>query len=232
MQYTLAFGIENRLERAQKLLMAAFGPIAPTHRLDPVSQMVFAILSGRTRDEIARKAFEALANRMPDWEELVEMRPGQLMKLVAKTTFPEKKVRDLPAALKGIIVRRGRLDLDFLAVWPVEDARAWLEKLYGVGPKTSTAVLNLSTLHKRILVTDKAHARVARRIGLVPEDCSFDRTLNLLNRQLPDHWTADEAEEHHVLMQYLGKSICTHSHPGCSICPLGTLCPSPRKARP
>jgi endonuclease-3 len=226
MQYTLPFAIENRLLSAHRLLAAALGPVAATHRLDPVSQMIFAMLSGRTRDEIAKGAFENLANSFPTWEPLARMRAGDLEKRIALTTFPEKKAIYLPSALQGILRRRGDLDLAFLDERTVASAQDWLETLPGVGAKTSAAVLNFSILHKRVLCVDTAHHRVAVRLGLVPRNASLDRASRLLNAQIPDDWTADDTELHHLLMQLLGKTLCTHGRPRCGFCPLQLLCPS------
>jgi endonuclease-3 len=226
MQLTLPFAIENRLVRAHELLSAAFGPVVATHRMDPVSQMVFAMLSGRTRDEIARAAFEGLANSFPSWEPLARMRVGDLQRRIALTTFPEKKAIYVPGALQTIMRRRHGLDLEFLERRSVSMAQDWLETLPGVGAKTSAAVLNFSTLHKRVLCVDTAHHRVAVRFGLVPRKASLDRASRLLNLQIPDHWTADDTETHHVLMQGLGKTLCTHGRPRCAPCPLRLMCPS------
>jgi len=226
MQYTLPFAIENRLLRAHELLSAALGPLAPTHRLDPVSQMIFAMLSGRTRDGIAKGAFEGLANSFPTWEPLARMRAGDLQKRIALTTFPERKAIHVPGALQTIMRQRRRLDLEFLGRRSVESAEAWLENLPGVGPKTSAAVLNFSTLHQRVLCVDTAHQRVARRLGLVPKGASLAQTKRLLNLQLPDEWTADATESHHLLMQLLGKTLCIHARPKCRACPLRLMCPS------
>lgn len=225
MQYTLPLAYENRLLTAHTLLLAAFGPIPACHRLDPVSQMIFAMLSGRTRDAVAMDIFKALAARLKRWEDLAKMEPHVVKPLIATATFAEKKAFYLPAAIGEILTRRGHLDLGFLAEWPVVMAKAWLETLPGVGVKTSTAVLNFSTLHRRILMVDTAHNRVTRRLGLVPQKAGLARATRLLNRQLPDAWEAGDTETHHVLMQSLGRRFCTHRHPDCPNCPLCAMCP-------
>lgn len=226
MQYHLPFPGENHLLAADRLLLAAFGPVPPFYRLDPVGQMIFAMLSGRTRDELAMEKYTLLKTRLASWEKLAQMQPFRLRKLIAGVTFAERKAAHLPAALQEIIARRGRIELDFLGNWPVEKAKSWLEKLPGVGPKTSAAVLNFSTLQRRILMVDTAHNRAARRLGLVPEKSDIARTTRLLNRRLPNIWTAQDTETHHVLMQKLGRDFCIHGQPFCTNCPLCCICPS------
>ena len=46
--------------------------------------------------------------------------------------------------LRAITAERGSLDLNFLAGLPVEEARSWLTKFNGVGPKTAAIVLCFS----------------------------------------------------------------------------------------
>ena len=108
----------------------------------------------------------------------------------------------------------------------MDAAQAWLESLPGVGPKTSAAVLNFSTLHRRVLCVDTAHYRVAVRFGLVPQKTTPKLASHLLNQLVPDHWTADDTETHHVLMQLLGRTLCTSGRPRCAPCPLRLMCPS------
>ena len=226
MQYSLPLADENRLLDAHRLLLAAFGPVPASHRLDPVGQMVLAMLSRRTRDALAMGAFMRLARHLNGWEKLAAMEPHILKPLIFDITFAERKAVYLPEAIRRILSLRGRLDLGFLAAWPVETARRWLEALPGVGAKTSAAVLNVSTLHRRILTADTHHVRAAQRLGFVPPKADIARTIRLLNRRLPDAWNADDTEAHHVLMQRLGQMVCTHRDPGCAGCPLCGLCPA------
>jgi len=225
MQYTLPIAPFNRLAGVHQCLLAAFGPPPECVRLSPVSQMVLAILSARTRDEIAQPAFLKLARHCGHWKTLAGAAPETIEPLLQDVTFPERKAIALPRALQQIIDRRGALTLDFLAGWPVEVALSWLERLYGVGAKTSTATLNLSTLQKRILTVDTAHCRAACCLGLVPDGTSLERAVRLLNRQTPDEWEAAQMEEHHVLMTHQGKTFCAQA-PSFS-CPFSPLCASP-----
>ena len=226
MQYHLPLPGENGLLVVHRLLSAAFGSVSPFYRLDPVGQMILTILSGRTRDEIAMEKYTLLKTSLASWDELARMEPFRLRKLIEGVTFADRKAVHLPAALQAIIARRGRIELDFLAAWPIVKATSWLEGLTGVGPKTSAAILNSSTLRRRILMVDTAHNRAAQRLGLVPEKSDIARTTRLLNRQLPDAWTAHDTETHHALMQKLGQDFCVHGQPFCANCPLCRICPS------
>ncbi len=224
MQYALPFSTDRLIVGVHRRLLAAFGRPGNFVRLDPVSQMVLTMLSARTRNPIAQSVFLRIARYFSDWEKLAYTSSSKVERLINPVTFPERKAVFLPAALQQVMHYRGALNLDFLKAWSVEPARIWLERLPGVGPKTSAAILNFSPLHKRALVVDTAHCRAARRLGLVPPKTTIEKASRLLARQLPDYWTADDLEEHHMLMQRLGKIYCTNKNPACETCPLRALC--------
>src|SRR5206468_10951642 len=70
--------------------------------------------------------------------------------------------------LRSITQERGTLDLSFLGELPVDEARAWLTKFNGVGPKTAAIVLCFS-LGRPAFPVDTHIYRVTGRIGLRPQ---------------------------------------------------------------
>ena len=64
----------------------------------------------------------------------------------------------------------GVLSLDSLSAMSVPEARAWLESVPGVGPKTSAQVLLVSSLRRKALPVDSHHYRVASRLSLIPPE--------------------------------------------------------------
>ncbi|WP_148043632.1 endonuclease III domain-containing protein [Paracoccus methylarcula] len=230
MQYSLSLTSFNRLAAVHQCLIEAFGTPPEHLRLDPVSQMVLAIISALTRDEASGPAFLRLAQHCGRWEMLARMSPDEIEPVLHGVTHPEDKADTLPRAIREIIARRGRLTLDFLADWPVGAAIDWLEKLYGVGPKTSAATLNLSTLQRRALVVDRAHCRAARCLGLVPGKADLGQTVRRLDHLLPDEWDAADMTRHYALMKRLGKTFCVQASP-CS-CPFSPVCASSAQSVP
>lgn len=224
MQFEFPFAHEDRLERVHQALQRAFGKPPPAIRLDPVSQLVLTMLSARTKDRVAKTAFAKLANKFPDWQALAQTPPGLVECCIRPVTFSERKAVFLPQALQRIQTLRKTMSLDFLQGWPLETALSWLQKLPGVGPKTSAAVLNFSPLQMPALVVDTAHYRAARRIGLIPQETSLGMAAHVMKRQIPPDWTSGQIEDHHVLMQALGKNYCTHIEPDCCNCPVRHLC--------
>ena len=199
--------------------------------LDPMSQMVMAIIGGRTHRAVSKSAFHALLDRFGRWEAVRDARVDEVGDVIARVTFPDEKARRLQAALGRVTALRGSLDLYFLSDWPVDPALDWLERLPGVGRKVSAATLNFSMLRKRALVIDTHHLRVLRRLGLVRPRAGFEEAYRRVMPRLPQHWTAEALGDHHHLMTTLGQQICRHRAPRCSACPLQDVCPTGKRLR-
>lgn len=130
---------EKALEIHRRLCRVYDCPIAYFHALDPLSELVSSLLSHRTRNADSGAAFKALRQRFPEWAAVIAATTAEVEAAIARVTWPEQKAPRIQAILRAIEAERGALSLDFLTDLPVEDARAWLERLPGVGPKTSAA---------------------------------------------------------------------------------------------
>lgn len=149
-------------------LCAAYGcPIPFFHELDPLSELVSSLLSHRTPNRSSGLAFRRLRERWATWEEVRDAPVSEVQDAVSPCTWPEQKAPRIQQALRDVTARHGELSLDFLAELPVPEARAWLEAIPGVGPKTSAAVLLFSRLRRPALPVDSHHHRVAARLGLI-----------------------------------------------------------------
>lgn len=234
MQSEFAFMRPSRLAEVHHHLLkahiAAHGPLDEWLQLDPVSQMVLAILDGRTRDEVSMRVFDELRYRFVWWNALLNMSTGAVEQLIRPVTFAERKAGQLQRALQKITNFCGTLNLDFLGDRSVEDARSWLEDLPGVGPKVSAAVVNFSTLHMRALVIDSHYLRVAKRLGLVERNASDKAANRSLARQVPSGMTADDLQQHYFVVKCLGQNVCRYSSPNCRACPLRNICPTGKRS--
>ncbi len=225
MQRSLAFTDDTLLGTIRARLLAILGPQRDAQRLDPISQLVKASISSRTRDRVAARAFAQLCQRYASWDLLSRETAGVIEALIRPVTFADRKAADLPAALRMIRARTGRLDLEFLVDWEDEVAMHWLDGLPGVGAKIAATVLNFSTLRKRVLPVDTHLLRVGRRLGLLPANADYPSGFDSFMRRVADVWDADDLYELHWLLKYLGQHVCTDSAPACTRCPLRDLCP-------
>jgi endonuclease-3 len=208
-------------------LCAVYGcPIPYFHTLAPLSELLSSLLSHRTRNADSGRAFKALRARYADWTALMNAPTEEVEEVIQGVTWPEQKAPRLQAVLRAIQERHGSLSLDFLEDMPVQEARAWLESIPGIGPKTSAAVLSFSTLRKAALPVDSHHHRVAQRTGLIPRSLAVGPSHVTLAALLPSDWDAQQVYDHHEVMMLHGQRCCFFNNPACERCAVLDLCPT------
>ena len=217
---------EKALEIHRRLCSLYGCPIAYFHDLDPLSELVGSMLSHRTRNADSGAAFKALRARFPEWAAVAAAPVAEVQEAIVRCTWPEQKAPRIQAVLRLIAQERGALDLGFLAGMPVDDARTWLERLPGVGPKTSAAVLSFSALRRPALPVDSHHHRVAVRTGLIPATLAVGPSHRVLAAQLPPDWNAQSIYDNHEVLMLHGQRCCFPRKPACGRCPLLELCPA------
>ncbi|MEE1655819.1 Fe-S cluster assembly protein HesB [Microvirga sp. CF3062] len=207
-------------------LCAVYGcPIPYFHSLDPISELISSLLSHRTRNADSGRAFKALRARYADWRAMMNAPTDEVEQAIQGVTWPEQKAPRLQAVLHAIEERHGSLSLDFLESMPVEEARAWLESIPGIGPKTSAAVLSFSVLRKAALPVDSHHHRVAQRTGLIPLSTAVGPSHAALAALLPEDWDAQAIYDNHEVMMLHGQRCCFFTNPACHRCAVLDLCP-------
>ena len=221
----LALRVHDRLCAAYRC------PIAYFHSTDPLSELVSSLLGHRTRNADNGRAFRTLRERFPDWPAVRDAATAAVESAVSACTWPEQKAPRIQDVLRRVTALRGELTadtLDFLGGLPIPEARAWLEQLPGVGPKTSAAVLSFSTLRRPALPVDSHHHRVAQRLGLIGPKVAVGPSHALLEAQLPAGWSAQQVYDNHEVMMLHGQRCCFHLKPACGRCPVLDLCPTGR----
>jgi endonuclease-3 len=214
----------DRLPYIHRLLLGHFGEPKAREPWDPLSQLIYSLLSSRTKTELTYAVVRHLRARFGTWENLRDAPIREIEDAIRDITFPEQKALHLKASLEQITERYGSLTLDFLTRYRTDKVRAWLEQLPGVGRQVSAAVVNFSTLRRKAISVDSHHLRVTQRLGLTPR-ADAATTEERLMRLVPETWTAEMLDEDHQLIKQLGQTICTFAEPKCRECPLLKLCP-------
>jgi endonuclease-3 len=191
----------------------------PRHPRDPVSTLVSTILSQNTNDVNRDRAFERLRARFPTWEAVRDAGLEGLVKAVRPAGLAPTKAPRIQEALRRITAERGEISLDFLADLPLEEARAWLLSIPGVGPKTAAIVL-LFALGRPAFPVDTHVHRVAWRLGLIPDRTSREKAHKLLERLVPP----EIYYPFHLNLIALGRSVCHARGPECARCILQNQC--------
>lgn len=214
---------KERIEAVLDTLLHAYG--IPTWRdpLPAVDELVSTILSQNTNDVNRDKAFYALKQRFPTWEEVRVAPEAEVIDAIRVAGLGNQKGPRIQAVLNQIHDEVGSFNLSFLAVLPVEDARAWLTRFKGVGLKTAAIVL-LFSLNRPAFPVDTHIHRVSGRLGVRPEGLDLEKTHRLLEELInPQDYFAG-----HLNFIRLGRETCHARKPECLDCPVRSLCEHPQ----
>ncbi|HXK34839.1 MAG TPA: endonuclease III [Dehalococcoidia bacterium] len=199
---------------------------------DPVSELVLTILSQNTSDANSGRAFARLLQRFPTWDAVIDAPLPELIAAIQPGGLAPTKAPRIQAALRDVRDRAGGFDLSFLADLPLEEARAWLRGLHGVGPKTVACVL-MFALGRPAMPVDTHVFRVAMRLGLVPErTATAAMTPEKAHEMLERIVAPEDFYAFHLALIKHGRRTCTAQRPKCPQCVLRDLCPSATKYHP
>ncbi len=133
--------LKARALKVHKTLLEVFGEPIWRTPLPAMDELVSTILSQNTNDVNRDRGFNALRAKFPTWEAVRDAQAGDVIAAIKPAGLANQKGPRIQQVLRAITSERGSLNLDFLAGLPIEEARAWLTKFNGVGPKTAAIVL-------------------------------------------------------------------------------------------
>jgi endonuclease-3 len=193
----------------------------PTWRspLPPLDELISTILSQNTNDTNRDRAFHALKERFPTWEDVRDADIDLVVDTIRPAGLANQKGPRIQELLKTITVERGSLNIDFLNDLSVEEARSWLLGFKGVGPKTAAIVIQFS-LGKPAFPVDTHIYRVTGRLGLRPEKMNAEKAHEHLASLFPP----EAYYAVHLNIIRLGREICQARRPECPTCPLQENC--------
>lgn len=194
---------------------------------DGITELILTILSQHTSDTNSGRAFASLLTVFPDWDAIRRAEPAQIADATRPAGLSTSKAPRIKQVLERIAEERGGYDLSFLAAMPLDEARAWLTALPGVGPKTAACVL-MFALGLPALPVDTHVYRVSNRLGLLPPKASAEAAHEILEALVPPELTY----EFHVGLIRHGRHCCRALQPACPACVLNGVCPSAFRAVP
>jgi endonuclease-3 len=186
---------------------------------DPLSGLVATILSQNTTAANTRRAYAALRQRFPDWEQVAQAPVAQIEDAIRSAGLAQQRARRIQEILRQLRSPDGHLSLGFLADLPVEEAREFLLTLPGVGPKTAACVL-MFELGREVFPVDTHVYRICRRLGWLEGDPGPERAHAILEPQIPGPLRYCV----HVNMVHHGRARCRTQHPRCEDCPIRPDC--------
>ena len=211
--------LQKRALAVHQKLLEAFGEPVWRTPLPALDELVSTILSQNTNDVNRDRGFNALRAKFPTWEVVRDAKPEEVIEAIRPAGLANQKGPRIQQVLHSITEERGLLNLDFLAGLPIEEARSWLTKFNGVGPKTAAIVLCFS-LNMPAFPVDTHIYRVSGRIGLRPEKMTVEQAHPYLESIFPPetYYAA------HLNLIRLGREVCGARKPNCAACPIRELC--------
>lgn len=208
------------LRRLHAGMITAFGRIVrpPEKRRSPEWVLVHGVIGAQTKTAASNASTDGLLAEFGTWEAVAEVPVEELEARLKRQTFPSVAAKRLKDCLNAIVAERGAVDLRHLGNLPLEDALVWLEQLPGVARKNSAGVMNASTFNRKAMVIDGHHRRIMQRMGIVPAKADTAKTYDELMPILPEEWSAEDMDEHHLLLKKLGQTLCRPSSPDCANC--------------
>ena len=206
----------RRVRAIRDRLREAYGrPVLTPHRA-PIDELVLTVLSQNTNDRNRDRAYGRLRERFADWAAVRDAPEDEVEEAIRPGGISRVKARRIQAILRAIADD----DLSWLERAPVEEARAYLTALPGVGRKTAACVLLFSYGRPDVPV-DTHVFRVGGRLGLLRPGASFEEAHDDMTRLAGP----EDAYELHVGLIRHGRRTCLARAPRCPDCPLRRMCP-------
>jgi endonuclease III len=199
-------------------LTKAYGDPRHSNPRNPLDDLIYIILSTRTRGASFAKTFRMLKKAFPNWDGVLPRDRRKIERILVPGGLGRLKTRQIISIVTELRRRFGCATLAPLAKMTDSDAEALLTSLPGVGPKIAKCVL-MYTLNRRVLPVDVHVHRVATRLGFKTKKRP-DTSQALIESAVP----SDLRYSFHVNAVALGRAICVSRRPKCKICPISKWC--------
>lgn len=170
--------------------------------------LIATMLSAQTTDKKVNQVTEILFKKYKDLEELSNADIEDIKKIIKPIgtyNVKAKNTIEIASILK---------ELNY-----VPNDREYLEKLPGVGRKTTNVVLS-NIYNVPCIAVDTHVERVSKRLGLVPNKADVRKVEEILTKKIKKERLC---RMHHQLVLF-GRYYCKSQNPQCETCKLISIC--------
>ncbi|MGH9869233.1 MAG: endonuclease III domain-containing protein [Candidatus Polarisedimenticolia bacterium] len=199
-------------------------PRAPV-RKDPLSELVFTILSQNTSDLNRDRAWASLWKAFGSWDEIASASQPKLEDAIRVGGLAPTKSRVIQQVLREVKARENAHSLDRLRAMGMQEVESYLAGFKGVGLKTIRCV-QVFSLGQPAFPVDTHIFRVTKRLGLLPASATPARAHQALGEATPP----DEVLPFHMNLIRHGREICKAGRPLCEECVLRAGCRHGKRA--
>jgi endonuclease-3 len=212
--------LKKRAQAIYRILFELYGQATWQVPATPLDELMSTILSQNTNDRNRDKAFHKLKEIFPSWEQVRDAPLEKVVDAIHSAGLANQKGARMQTILKQVTQETGGLDLTFLAKLKPVEARQWLLKFKGVGPKTASIVMQFSLQHPAFPVDTHIY-RVTGRLGLRPAKLSVEKT----HLWMEELFNQEQYGPGHLNLIRHGRKVCHSRNPDCPKCPLKRNCP-------
>lgn len=192
---------------------------------DPFKVLTATILSQNCTDVASLQAYR-------DLDEQIGVNPNSLAKVgsrrIAKAIhfagLHNQKARAL-RQLGRVLLNQPPRTLEAILSEPVDEARAALQELPNVGPKTADVLLSI--WNRPTISVDTHVDRVSRRLGFAAKKAKYEDVRSALMQT----FTETDYTSVPLLFMAHGRRFCKALRPLCPTCPIAHLCPYSHKTK-
>ena len=204
-----------------ELLSKEHGPAEWIPRYDPASELVYTILSQHTSDVNSHRAFDNLLKTFGSLDGIAQAPVEGIEEAIRGGGLARVKAPRIKGVLRQIAEEVGSFDLSFLSEMPLDEAKAWLKRLPGIGPKTAAIILCFS-LGMPAMPVDTHIFRVSKRLGLIGAKTTAEEAHDVLEPMV----APEDVFAFHIYLIRHGRQVCKALRPRCDQCVLAWGCPS------
>ena len=201
-----------------------YGPVEWHSRYTPAEELVYTILSQHTSDLNSGRAFNNLMKTFGTIEGVADASAEDIEEAIRRGGLARQKAPRIKQVLAQIRDEIGGFDLSFLAEMPLEEAKAWLKRLNGIGPKTAAIILCFS-LGMPAMPVDTHIYRVSQRLGLIGPKVNAEKAHDILEPMV----APEDVFPFHMYLIRHGRQVCKAQRPRCGECLMGWGCPTKPK---
>lgn len=213
------------LREANRRLKKRYGTPRLGNKRHPVSELVFIILSARTRGRHHERIYRNLRQRFPSWEEVRDAPLREIEPVIRDAGLSRIKARQIKTLLRRLTNDFGSLSPTRMRAMDTETLENYLVALPGVGLKTARCVM-MYAFDRAVFPVDTHCMRLFVNVGLIDGRMRFEYAQDLLQNAVP----AGIRKTLHVNTVAHGRDVCVPRLERCGYCVISDLCRNRRSS--
>jgi endonuclease III len=210
---------ERVLREANRRLARQYGTPRLGNKRHPISELVFIILSARTRGEHHEAIYRRLRRAFETWEAVRDASIDEIERVIHDAGLSRIKANQIKTLLQRLTEDFGSLSGAALRRLDTTALEAYLASLPGVGLKTARCVM-LYSLNRAVFPVDTHCMRLFQNLGIIEKRLRFEEAQEPLQSVVPP----DLRYSLHVNAVAHGRATCIPAAPRCGDCSIASLC--------